>query len=72
MESEYEEETPRRAVYPGRKENDMKYKVLFNKWAYVEADDENDALDKAADGDTVYEEEEPIEAIEVDDFCVEW
>jgi hypothetical protein len=50
----------------------MKYKVLFDKWVYVEADDENDALDKAADGDTVYEEEEPIEAIEVDDFCVEW
>jgi hypothetical protein len=64
--------TPRRAVYHGRKEKFMKYKVLFDKWVYVEADDENDALDKAADGDTVYEEEEPIKAIEVDDFCAEW
>ena len=50
----------------------MKYKVIFNKWAYVNADDEDEAMDKAADGDTVYEEEEPMEAVEVDEFFVEW
>lgn len=50
----------------------MKYKVIFNKWAYVEADSEDEALDKAADGDTVYEEEEPNEVSEVDEFFVEW
>lgn len=50
----------------------MKYKVLFNKWVYVEADDEEEALEKAADGDTVYEEEEPLEAEEVEDFYVDF
>jgi len=50
----------------------MKYKVLFNKWVYVEAADEEEALEKAADGDTVYEEEEPVEAEEVDDFYVDF
>jgi len=49
----------------------MKYKVIFSKWAYVEADSEDEAMDKAADGDTVYEEEEAIEASEVDEFVVE-
>ena len=50
----------------------MKYKVFFDKWAYVEADSEDEAMDKAADGDTVYEEDEPIEASEVDEFVLEW
>lgn len=50
----------------------MKYKVLINKWAYVEANSEDEAMDKAADGDTVYEEEEPIEAEKVDEFFLEW
>ncbi len=50
----------------------MKYKVIINKWAYVEADSEDEAMDKAADGDTVYEEEELMEAAEVDEFFVEW
>lgn len=50
----------------------MKYKVIFKKWAYVEADSEEEALDKAVDEDIVYEEEEPIEATEVDEFFVDW
>lgn len=50
----------------------MKYKVIFNKWAYVEANSEDEALDKATDEDFVYEEEEPVEATEVDDFFVDW
>lgn len=50
----------------------MKYKVIFKKWAYVNADSEDEAMDKAADDDTVYQEEEPIEAAEVDEFFVEW
>lgn len=48
----------------------MKYKVLFDKWAYVEADSEDEALEKAADDDIVYSEEEPIEAKEIDEFFV--
>ncbi len=52
--------------------NRVKYKVIINKWAYVEADSEDEAMDKAADGDTVYEEEELMEAAEVDEFFVEW
>ena len=50
----------------------MKYKVIFNKWVYVEADSEDEAMDKAAYGDTVYEEEELMAATEVDEFFVEW
>ena len=50
----------------------MKYKVIFTKWAYVEADNESEALVKAADDDIVYAEEEPTGAIEVDDFSVNW
>ena len=50
----------------------MKYKVIFNKWAYVEADSEDEAMHNAADDDFVYEEEEPMEATEVDEFFVEW
>lgn len=49
-----------------------KYKVLVNKWVYVYANSENEAMEKAADGDTVYEEEEPNEASEVDEFFVNW
>lgn len=49
----------------------MKYKVLINKWVYVNADNEDEAMDKAADGETVYEEEEPMEATVVDDFSVD-
>ena len=50
----------------------MKYKVIFNKWAYVNADSEDEALDKAADDDIVYAEEEPMSATEVDEFLVKW
>lgn len=49
----------------------MKYKVIIEKWAYVNADSEDEAMDKAADGDTVYEEEAPSWAYEVDEFLVE-
>ena len=49
----------------------MKYKVIFRKWAYVEADSEDEAIERAIDGNTVYEEEEPTEASEVDEFFVE-
>lgn len=51
--------------------NRMKYKVIFNKWAYVEANSEDEAIERAVNGDTVYEEEEPTEASEVDEFFVE-
>lgn len=50
----------------------MKYRVLVNKWCYVNAESEDEAMDKATDGETVYEEEEPIEATEVDEFTVNW
>ncbi len=50
----------------------MKYKVIVDKWVYVDANSADEALDKAADGETVYEEEEPVEAIEVDEFFVKW
>lgn len=50
----------------------MKYKVIVNKWVYVNADSADEAMDKAVDGETVYEEEEPVEATEVDEFFVNW
>ena len=50
----------------------MKYKVIMRKWVYVNANSEDEAMDKATDGDTVYEEEEPLEATEVDEFFVNW
>ena len=49
-----------------------KYKVIMNKWAYVNADSEDDALDKAKAGEIVYEEDEPSWAYEVDEFLVDW
>lgn len=52
------------------KEENMKYKVLMSKCVYVNADSVDEAMDKAADGETVYEEEEPVEATEVDEFFV--
>lgn len=48
----------------------MKYKVSYSGFAYVEADDEDEAQMAYDDGDTVYEEEW-IEVIEeVDEFTV--
>ena len=56
-----------------KKEGDsLKYKVVFEKWEYVEADNEEDALEKASEGDTVYGEEEPVEAVLIDEFIVDW
>lgn len=48
-----------------------KYKVNFSGFAYVEAGDENEAMDMYQSGDTVYEENEVGEVIEVNDFTVE-
>ena len=50
----------------------MKYKVLFNKFIYVEADNEEEALEKVSDGETIYEEEELTEIEEVDEFYVDF
>lgn len=36
----------------------MKYRVIINKWVYVNADSADEAMDKAAGGETVYEEAE--------------
>lgn len=48
----------------------MKYKISYSGFAYVEADNEDEAQMAYDDGDTVYEEEW-IEAIEeVDEFTV--
>ncbi len=48
-----------------------KYKVGFSGFAYVEADDENEAMDIYQSGETIYEENEIGEVIEVDEFTVE-
>ena len=37
-----------------------RYKVTYEKFAYVYADSEEEAIELAADGCTVYEEEEPM------------
>ena len=37
----------------------MIYKVIINKWVFVTADSEDEAMDKAENGDTILEEEEP-------------
>lgn len=48
----------------------MKYKIIYSGFAYVEADNEDEAQMAYDNGDTVYEEE-LIEAIEeVDEFTV--
>ena len=49
----------------------MKYKVSYSGFAYVEADDEDEAQMVYEDGDTLYEEVW-IESIEeVDEFTVD-
>ena len=47
----------------------MKYRVDFHGFAYVEAEDEAEAIEKAEDGLYIYSEYES-EAEEVDEFTV--
>lgn len=48
----------------------MKYKIYYSGFAYVEADDPDEAQMAYEDGDTIYEEE-CVEVIEeVDEFTV--
>lgn len=49
----------------------MKYKVSFTGWAYVEADNEEEAKEKVMyEDDSYYEETECVAVEEVDDFVV--
>lgn len=48
-----------------------KYKVKYSGFVYVMANNADEALDMAQDGDTVYEESEWEHAILVGDFCVD-
>jgi hypothetical protein len=47
-----------------------KYKVPFSGFVYVEAEDKDEALDMAQDGDAIYEETNWEHAVLVDDFTV--
>ena len=47
-----------------------KYKVKYSGFIYVEAEDPAEAIEKAIEGDTVYEETCDYEVCEVDDFGV--
>jgi hypothetical protein len=50
-----------------------KYKVYFEGYVYVEAEDEDEAMDIAQDGfDVIYEEKEWGDIEEVDDFAVDF
>lgn len=50
-----------------------KYKVYYEGYMYVEAEDENEAMEIADDGyDVIYEEKEIIRCIKVDDFEVDF
>lgn len=49
----------------------MKYKVSYSGFAYVEADNEEDAQMAYENGDTIYEEEWIEEIEEVDEFSVD-
>lgn len=49
----------------------MKFRVILNKWIFVIADSKEEAMEKAIDGDTVYEEEEFIDVDEVSEFTIE-
>lgn len=48
-----------------------RWKVEFNGFAYVEAESEDEAIEKYQSGDTVYEENEVGEVTTVDEFFVE-
>lgn len=50
-----------------------KYKVYYSGYVYVEADDEEEAMEIAQDGyDVIYEEKEWDGIEEVDDFAVDF
>ncbi len=49
----------------------MKYKVCFEGFAYVDADDYGDAMDKVDDGEVVYMEQEYLTVTEVDEFDID-
>ena len=49
----------------------MKYKVQFSGWAYVEADNPEEAEEKAMyEDDALYEEKECTSVEEIDEFVV--
>ena len=48
----------------------MKYKVFYSGFAYVEADSPDAAEDKYWISESVYEEEEITEVVEVEEFSV--
>ena len=49
----------------------MKYKVSFSGWAYVEAESEEEAEEKAMyEDDAIYEEKKCESIVEVDEFVV--
>lgn len=51
----------------------IKYKVYFEGYMYVEAENEDEALEIAQDGfDVIYEEKEWGDIEEVDDFSVDF
>lgn len=47
-----------------------KYKVKYSGFIFVEAENIEDAVERAIDEDIVYEEKYDYEACEVDDFVV--
>ena len=50
-----------------------KYKVYYEGYVYVEAEDEDEAMEIAQDGfDVIYEEKEWGDIEEVDDFAVDF
>ena len=49
----------------------MKYKVQFSGWAYVEADNEEEAEEKAVyEDDAIYKEGKCVSVEKVDEFVV--
>lgn len=47
-----------------------KYKVEYKGFIYVEAEDSEEAIEKAIDGDIVYDDINYYIACEVDDFVI--
>ena len=48
----------------------MQYRVYISSFYYVMADSEEEAIEKARDGDFAYSEEVEVTCEAVDDFCV--
>ena len=49
-----------------------KYKIAFSGFAYVEADDEEEAKENLEDGGEVYMEYTMDSVVEVDSFDIRW